>query len=98
MVYGCITRFGFGKLVRIEGKINAEKYIAILKDRLLHTLDDHFFFPLDIIFQQDNNWKHTSHRIWTWFTKNSIELLLQPLKSPDMNIIKYAWDALDDHV
>ena len=52
MVYGCMTRFGFEKLVRIEGKINAEKYIAILKDGLLYTLDDHFFFPWTLSFSK----------------------------------------------
>ena len=50
MVWGYMTRFGFGKLVRIEGKVNAEKYVAILKDGLLHTLDDHFLSPSNIIF------------------------------------------------
>lgn len=32
MVWGCITRFGFGRLVRITGKVDAKKYVAILED------------------------------------------------------------------
>ena len=90
MVWGYMTRFGFGKLVRIEGKVNAKKYVAILEDGLLHTLNDHFLSPSDIIFQQDNDRKHTSRHTRAWFAENGIELLPWPSKSPNMNIIEHA--------
>lgn len=51
MVWGCMTRFGFGRLVRIEGKMNAEKFITVLEEGLLGTLNNHFLSPSDILFQ-----------------------------------------------
>lgn len=98
MVWGCMTQFGFGRLVRIEGKVNAEKYVSILEEGLLPTLDDHFLLPSDIIFQQDNDRKHVSKRAKAWFSEKGIELLPWPSKSPDMNIIEHPWDQLDDRV
>lgn len=65
MVWGCMTQFGFERLVRIQGKMDAEKYVSILEDGLLHTLDDHFLLPSNILFQQDNDRKHTSRRVTT---------------------------------
>lgn len=98
MVWGCMTRFGFGRLVRIEGKMNAEKYVAVLEEGLLPTLEDHFLSPSDIIFQQDNDRKHVSKRARAWFSEKGIELLPWPSKSPDMNIIEHPWDQLNDRV
>lgn len=65
MVWGCMTQFSFERLVRIQGKMDAEKYVSILEDGLLHTLDDHFLLPSNILFQQDNDRKHTSQRVTT---------------------------------
>lgn len=92
IVWGCMTRFGFGRLLRIEGKMNTEKYVSVLEEGLLPTLEDHFLSPSDIIFQQDNDRKHVSKWAKAWFSEKGIKLLPCPSRSPDTNIIEHPWD------
>ena len=39
MVWGCIGWNGFGELVEVEGKINAEQYCAILQDGMVESFE-----------------------------------------------------------
>jgi hypothetical protein len=40
MVWGCITTEGLGRLVRIQGNMDAKLYVSILDDDVLGTLKD----------------------------------------------------------
>jgi len=60
MVWGCMTSAGWGRLVLIEGTMDAELYCSVLEEGLLTTLDDLKINRSDIIFQQDNDPKHKS--------------------------------------
>lgn len=42
MIWGCITWYGPGTLCKVNGKINAEKYISILDEQLLPVIVRHF--------------------------------------------------------
>jgi hypothetical protein len=46
---------------------------------------------MTIIFQQDNDPKHTSHVASDWFAQKKVKKLAWPPSSPDMNIIKHVW-------
>ena len=59
MVWGCITPQGPGRLHRIEGRMNAVQYCEILTESFLGTLADQRLSPDNVIFQQDNDPKHT---------------------------------------
>lgn len=98
MVWGCITPVGFGRLYRIEGNMNAEMYCGILEEAFLGTLRDHGLAADDIIFQQDNDRKHTSKLAKKWFSRNNITTLDWPPNSPDMNAIEHAWGELEHRV
>ena len=52
MVQRCITSKGFGKLYRIQGKMDKDKYISILSECLLGTLSDQQLHPKGIIFNK----------------------------------------------
>jgi hypothetical protein len=40
MLWGCFSAAGTGRLVRIEGKMNSEKYKEILNENLLQSAQD----------------------------------------------------------
>lgn len=98
MVWGCLTATGTGRLYRIEGKLNAAGFVRILDTAFLSSLEDHGLDSSAIIFQQDNDPKHTSRLAKNWFRNNHIELLPWPASSPDMNIIEHAWEVLERQV
>ena len=70
MVWGCISWEGPGRLHRIEGRMTGEVYCDILTESLLGSLSDKKTSPRAIIFQQDNDSKHTSRRAKAWFDEN----------------------------
>src|SRR5205085_11709666 len=74
MVWGCFTSQGVGKLIQIDGRMNARLYIQILNEGFLGTLSEQNLSPDDIIFQQDNDPKHTAKLTKKWFDDNQINV------------------------
>jgi hypothetical protein len=62
MVWGCIEWNGVGVLSEVEGQMDAEQYVAILEQGLLQITENSGIPEGDIIFQPDNDPKHTSRR------------------------------------
>jgi hypothetical protein len=62
MVWGCIEWNGVGVLSEVEGQMDAEQYVAILEQGLLQMMEDSGIPEGDIIFQPDNDPKHTFRR------------------------------------
>ena len=50
MVWGCMTWQGVGYAARIDGRMDGDLYLQILKDELLNTLQYYGLNPSDIIF------------------------------------------------
>jgi hypothetical protein len=88
-----ITAHGVGRLVRIEGNLNASLYREILQDDALGTFRDLDLDLRDHYFQQDNDPKHTANIVRAWFEGNQVDLLPWPPNSPDINIIENLWDC-----
>jgi transposase len=84
MVWGGIHSTGFGQ----------KMYCDIFQEGILGSLSYLGLEPSDIIFQQDNNPKHTSRVAQAWIEENLDETLPWLPNSPDMNIIEHVWDIL----
>ncbi len=85
MLWGCFSAAGTGRLVAIEGKMNAAKYRDILDENLLQSAQD-LRLGRRFTFQQDNDPKHTAKITKEWLHNNSVTVLEWPSQSPDLNL------------
>jgi transposase len=97
-VWGMITSRGVGRLHRVEGNMDAKQYCSILQESLLGSLQDVRLSSKTIIFQQDNDPKHTSKLATAWLKNHNFHVLPWPPNSPDMSIIEPLWDILDKRI
>ena len=86
MVWGVISVYGPGPLVRMNGRINSGIYVKMLEE---HFMDYFVNLPNpEGIFMQDNAPIHTSRNVKNFLSEHNVPCLDWPTQSPDLNPIE----------
>ena len=75
MIWVCFSVFGAGNLIKIEGNINSQLYVDILNGDFLGPLEWYCVDRSEVVFQHDNDPKHTARITKKWLDGQGISVL-----------------------
>jgi transposase len=94
MLWGCISFYACGCLEAIDGHINEEKYLNLLRSVVKPEMDASRDQGRVLIFQQDNATSHKTSAVMAYLASWGYETLDWPPQSPDLSPIETVWNAM----
>ena len=80
MMWGCMSWEGVEYAAKIDRRMDSDLYCSILKAELLDSIK-YFKKRCKDILQQDNDPKHISKKVTSWFKDHKIQVMDWPTQS-----------------